>query len=54
MKPMDLTEIIKYLELKVMYHRQVENRAIARELNEILFLLDCYTEGWESEENETK
>ena len=47
MKPMDLTEIMSFMELKIMYHKQMNNTLTVRELKEILYLLECLVEDEE-------
>lgn len=47
---MSLEDIIKFVSLKKMYYRQINNRTTARELSEILFLLVCYRDEVEEKE----
>ena len=47
---MSLEDIIKFVNLKKMYYRQINSRTITRELSEILFLLVCYRDVLEEKE----
>ena len=44
---MSLEDIIQFVELKKRYHKQMDNRTIARELSEIEYLLECFREELE-------
>lgn len=48
---MNLMEIISFVELKKLYHKQMDNRTIARELSEIEYLLTCFVESQEENKN---
>lgn len=49
---MTYQELIKFIELKIKYHKSLDNVVVVQELNEILYVVECLAE--ESEEPSTE
>ena len=45
---MTYQELIKFIEIKIKYHKSLDNVVVVKELNEILYVIKCLAE--ESEE----